>query len=108
MELKGLFQHLTFRQERFRGEQFITGTFWLKEILALEYFNMAPWTFWHKDVGALEHFSTRIFQYIDVSAHVHFGTVQSNRDISAGVYVQNILVPKSPSTITDREDFIWH
>ena len=63
----------------------------------------APWMFRHRDVTALEHYSTRIFRHTDISAYVHFGTLQSNIDISAQVPMcqkymcQNFLVPKCPS-----------
>ena len=53
---------------------------------------------------------------MDVSVQGHFGTMHSNIDNSAdilalvplcqNVHVQNILVPKSPSAITYREDII--
>ena len=37
-------------------------------------------TFWHKDILALEYFGIRIFWPMDVLVDVHFGTLQSNID----------------------------
>ena len=49
--------------------------------------------------SALEHFSTRIFRHMDILAHLHFDTVQSNTDILAQTFrplCQNVHVPKYP------------
>ena len=54
----GLFWHLTFRQGHF-----IRGTFWHKDISALEHFGMGiflhKWTFLHRDVMVHGYFGTR-------------------------------------------------
>ena len=78
----GLFWHLTFRQETFWQEHFNMGIFWH-----------------HGRFSALEHFSTRIFWHMDILAHLHFDTMQSNIDILAQTFrtlCQNVHVPKYP------------
>ena len=45
------------------------------DVLTQEHYNTAQ-----------AHFGTRIFWHMDVSANVHFGTVQSNIDISAQTF----------------------
>ena len=78
------FQRLTFWQKTFRHINFITGTFWHKNI----------WT----------------QGYLNISAYVHFGTMQSNIDFLVKTFwhgcpcakmfmFQSILVPKYSSIL---------